>query len=398
MAEGHAAGSTAERDALFRLLVESVRDYAIFALDPRGIVTTWNAGAERLKGYPAAEIVGRGFERFYTAEDRARGRPGHLLRAAAAEGSVEDEGWRVRKDGSRFWASVVITALRDATGALVGFGKVTRDLTERKRADEERVQLLVLEQAARVRAEAAEATLEARNQFLSVAAHELKTPLTSLRAAAQLLLRRLDLGAGPDPQSLRRGLRVVDEQLERLARLVDQLLDVVGLEAGRLVPARARTDLAALVARAVELAQARAGGHALRVTAPGPVWADVDPGRLEQVLANLLDNAIKYSPGGGPIDVELTEPGPGTVRLAVRDRGLGIPPEHRARLFERFYQAHAGNHRSGLGLGLHLSREIVEQHGGEIRAEFPPDGGTRFVVTLPAAPAEAGPRPTAPRG
>ena len=279
-----------------------------------------------------------------------------------------------------------VTALRDPSGALGGFGTVTRDLTERRRAEEERVRLLLLEQAARVRAEAAEASLEARNQFVATAAHELKTPMASLRGAAQLLLRQLDRGSGPDPQRLRRALQVVDGQLGRLARRVDQLLDVARLEAGRLVPHRARADRAALAARAAARAQARTGRHALRVAAPGPVWAEVDPGRLEQVLANLLDNAIAYSPDGGPIDVELVRPGPGTARLAVRDRGLGIPPERRARVFERFYRAHAGEHLSGLGLGLHLSRAIVAQHGGAIRAEFPEDGGTRFVVTLPALP------------
>ena len=166
--------SLKESDDRFRVLVESIRDYAVFMLDRDGRVATWNTGAALIKGYQREEIVGKPIELFYTREDRESGRPARLLAQAANEGRIEDEGWRVRKDGTRFWADVVITALRDETGALIGFAKVTRDLTQRQHAEEERRRL----DADRIRAEEA---LRIRDEFLSIASHELKTPLTALQ-------------------------------------------------------------------------------------------------------------------------------------------------------------------------------------------------------------------------
>jgi signal transduction histidine kinase len=232
---------------------------------------------------------------------------------------------------------------------------------------------------------AAEAAVREREEFLSVAAHELKTPITSLRGAAQLALRRLARGAAVDPQQMGRTLELVDRQANRLTHLVNHLLDVARIEAGKLILAPEPTDLGQLVADIVPLVPADAAYHPIEVRSPGtPIVAVVDSLRLEQVLLNLLTNAVKYSPEGGEIAVELTRPDPGTVRLAVRDHGLGVPPERREHLFERFYQAHGEGHLSGLGLGLYVSRQIVDLHGGTIAAEFPADGGTRIVVTLPA--------------
>jgi signal transduction histidine kinase len=246
--------------------------------------------------------------------------------------------------------------------------------------DEERARQLVSERAARQEAEAA---VRLRDEFLSVAAHELKTPMAGLQLAVQHLLRRLDKGAVPEPGQLRQSLHAVDQQAAKASRLVAQLLETSRLEAGRLALERRAENLLEIVAGVVEQARARTSRHDLVLSAPPEVRAFVDALRLEQVLTNLLDNAIKFSPQGGRIDVEVAALDDGRVRLAVRDRGLGIPPEHRGRIFERFHQAHAAEHRSGLGLGLYVSRGIVELHGGRIWAEFPPDGGTRFVVTLP---------------
>jgi PAS domain S-box-containing protein len=214
----------------FRLLVESVRDYAIFMLDPEGRIVSWNLGAERIKGYRADEIVGEHFSRFYPPEDVAAGKPARGLEVAEREGRVEDEGWRVRKDGSRFWANVVITALRDAGGRLVGFAKVTRDLTERKRAEEDRLRL-AREQAARAEAEAA---VRARDEFLSIAAHELKTPLTPLQLQVQLLvhsLRKGELTTLP-PERLGAMLESAERQSKRFASLIEKLLDLSRIAAG----------------------------------------------------------------------------------------------------------------------------------------------------------------------
>jgi signal transduction histidine kinase len=251
----------------------------------------------------------------------------------------------------------------------------------------EHTRLIETVQIARHEAEVAEATVKARDEFLSVAAHELKTPLTSLRLASQTVLRRIEQGSALDPVALQRALRTVDQQTDRLSRLITQLLETVRSQAGKLELDGRPTDLVELARRGIEHLQNQTSRHDLVLRAAGPVWAEIDAIRFEQVIVNLLDNAIKFSPGGGPIEVEVGQAAPNLVRLSIRDHGLGVPPEHRDRLFERFYRAHGGDHRSGMGLGLYITREIVEMHGGHIEAVFPPDGGTQFVVELPAGEA-----------
>lgn len=240
---------------------------------------------------------------------------------------------------------------------------------------------LALENA-RLFAEAQQA-VQLREEFLSVAAHELKTPITALRGYAQLVLRQLQRSEVLDPLLLQRAFLAVDSQSDKLSQLVSQLLDVARIEAGKLPLDRLPTDLRALVESAVETARARTNHHTLSVRATGPLIAHVDPLRLEQVLTNLLDNAIKYSPEGGEVVVELSCTSGAMAQLAVIDRGMGIAPEHRQRIFDRFYQAHAGHAAQGMGLGLYVSRQIVELHGGEMQAEFPPEGGTTIEVRLP---------------
>jgi signal transduction histidine kinase len=245
----------------------------------------------------------------------------------------------------------------------------------------DRARLYEMERQAHTRAAAA---LRERDAFLSAAAHELKTPLTSLRGFAQLLLGTPGQGGPLDPERTQRALRQIEGQTGKLSLLVDQLLDVARLEAARLALDCREADLAALVAEVAAAAREQTERHTVTVEAPPSAPAWVDPLRLEQVLTNLVGNAIKYSPQGGPIALTVAmDPGGATVQLAVRDRGLGIPEERRAHIFDRFYQAHADHHRSGLGLGLYISHEIVALHGGRLEAEFPADGGARFIVTLP---------------
>ena len=235
----------------------------------------------------------------------------------------------------------------------------------------------------------AQAALRVRDEFLSVAAHELKTPVTSVRGYAQLLLRQYAQGNALEAARACQALQVIDRQSDRLARLVSHLLDVSRLEAGKLVLERKVTDVARLVEAVAGDAQVRTATHALRASMPGQVLAVVDPLRLEQVLTNLVDNAIKYSPRGGPIDVELSTPDPNTLQLAVRDHGVGIPPESRPHIFDRFYQVDPVlQHSSGMGLGLYITQQIVELHGGRIEVEAPPDGGTRITVRLPINPGD----------
>lgn len=231
----------------------------------------------------------------------------------------------------------------------------------------------------------AQAAIQVREEFLSVAAHELKTPVTSLRGFAQLARRQIGRGHQIDLQRVERALYVIDQQSEKLSRLVTQLLDVSRLEAGKLTLEIRETDVATLVRDAVAAAQASASRHEIVLDAPAAALVGVDPLRFEQVLTNLIDNAIKYSPNGGQIQVQLAvEPADRPIlTVAVTDHGLGIPSEHRDRIFDRFYQAHVDSHASGMGLGLYISHEITELHGGELTVEFPEDGGTRFVVRIP---------------
>src|SRR5581483_5747666 len=251
--------------------------------------------------------------------------------------------------------------------------RLEAEIAERKQAEERLQAALASERAAR---EAAEAALRLRDEFLSIAAHELKTPLTSLSGQVQFLWRRVERQGQLDPVRLLETLQVIARQSSKLSLLLGHLLDVSRLESGKLSLERQPTDLSALIAQAVATADTGSEQHPITLHAPASLEAQVDPLRLEQVVINLLDNAVKYSPDGGPIEVVLAQPTSTLVELSVRDRGLGIPPEQRGAIFERYYQAHASGHRSGLGLGLYVSRQIVEQHGGEIHVDFPADGGT----------------------
>jgi signal transduction histidine kinase len=284
---------------------------------------------------------------------------------------------------------VIPEILRAKVSVFAELYRKTRELEELNRDLERRVEERTAELEAATARErtarlAAEAATRARDEFLSVAAHELKTPLTALTANTQILARRLKKADVEVAPWLVDQVRIIDQQAERLARLIGQLLDLSRLDQNKLATERVPTDLGGLATKIVTAFRARTAKHTLSLAAASGLVADVDALRIEQVLNNLLDNAIKYSPDGGQIDIEVVRADAGHARLAVRDRGIGIPPERRAAIFERFYQAHADDHRSGLGLGLYICRHIIEQHSGTIAAEFPADGGTRFVVLLPA--------------
>jgi PAS domain S-box-containing protein len=231
----------------------------------------------------------------------------------------------------------------------------------------------------------ARAAVSIRDEFLSVAAHELKTPMTSLRGYAQLLGREFEKAGPTNPERARRAANTIQVQSDKLAQLVAQLLDVSRIQSGKLVIERISADVSALVREVIEAARNQLKDHTLVARLPHELVASVDPLRIEQVVTNLVDNAIKYSPDGGQIDVSLGV-ADGEVVLSVRDRGVGVPVEHREHIFDRFYQAHAGGpltSMAGMGLGLYISRQIVEQHSGTIAAAFPPDGGTIITVRLP---------------
>jgi len=254
------------------------------------------------------------------------------------------------------------------------------EIAERQRAEEGLRRALEAEHEARLEVEAA---LHVRDEFLSIAAHELRNPLACLSLHAQVALQRLSRNEQFDATRTEHSLESICQQANRLSRLLDRLLDVSRLEADQLTLQRRPTDLTALVKQVVRSTRVGTDRHRIVLETPSSLQAWIDPLRLEQVLANLLDNAIKHSPHGEQIGVTLSQPRPGRLELTVTDRGIGIPIEARDQIFERFFQARPEDATQVLGLGLNVSRQIVELHGGEIRADFPADGGTRFVVTLP---------------
>jgi PAS domain S-box-containing protein len=632
-----AEASQTPTEERFRLLVDSVQDYAIFMLDAGGHVASWNVGAERLKGYRADEILGRHFSAFYSADDIARGHPDMELRVAMRDGRFAEEGWRIRKDGSRFWASVVITAMRDAAGGVTGFAKVTRDLTERRRAEdavrlreeqlattlqsigdaviatnesghvtmmnpvaealtgwtranalgrplEEVFEIVnedtraraqnpvarvlregvvlglanhtaliardgtarpIADSAAPIRAATGEITgvvlvfrdqtadraaervlreneqrlattlhsigdaviatdatgrvalmnpvaealtgwsqgealgrrladvfdivneetrapakspvdrvlregtvvglanhtaliarggtarpiadsaapiraldgsvsgvvlvfrdqsqeraaeterlrlahaqeaVRMRDEFLSIAAHELRTPITALQLQLDSLAQTARAAGTSADSPLARKAEKAQQQSVRLTTLVDTLLDLSRITAGRFEIAREELDLASLVAGAVENLRAEAAnmGCTIRLEAPVPVRGFWDAMRLEQITTNLLSNALKFG-RGHPIDVRVGVAG-NRARLTVDDGGIGIPPHDLDRIFGRFERGASPNHYGGLGLGLYLTRAYVEAHGGTIRADNKPGQGATFEVDLPLSP------------
>src|SRR5258706_7747360 len=319
----------AEQAEGFRLLVDSVKDHAIFTLDLDGRVTTWNPGAERIKGYLASEIVGKHHSVFFPRSDVAAGRCQRELQVAAIDGRFEEEGWLVRKDGSQFWANVVTSALRDDAGRLVGFGKVTHDLTERVRMDEERLQLVRAEPARR-----------SKDEFLRVMGHELRNPLAPMLTALHLI--KLRGGRNCDKE-----VAVLDRQLQHMIRLVDDLLDVSRAMRDKLQMSPKVIEIGEVLANAVDVASAliEQKRHRLRLDVPvSGLFVEVDPERMAQVFGNLLSNAAKYTDKGGEIRVRafMTDD---RVQVTIEDTGMGIAPELMPRLFDLFAQGAQGIER-----------------------------------------------------
>jgi PAS domain S-box-containing protein len=374
----HAEEMLRQSEERFRLLVEGVQDYAIFMLDPDGYVTSWNVGAQRIHGYSAQEIIGLHISEFYPSEAAASDKPQQELEAALAHGRVEDEGWRVRKDRSLFWANVVVTALYDKSGELRGFAKITRDMTERRKVEE-------LELADRQ-----------KNEFLAMLAHELRNPLAPIRNGIELL-RMSEV----EPAAVQQTTAMMERQVAHLVHLVDDLLDVSRIVSGKIALRREAVDLRAVVDRAVEEIQPAidARGHELMVSMPArPIVVEADIVRLAQVLSNLLGNAAKYSPQ--PAQIWLTAERSGSeVLVRVRDQGVGIAPEFLPKIFSLFAQADVPLARTegGLGIGLTLVKSLVEMHGGTVTVSSPGVGqGSEFVIRLPVSDATPAAAPTPP--
>ena len=358
----------------FRLLVGGIRDYAVFMLDPEGRIATWNEGAEAIKGYKAEEIIGEHFSRFYPQEAIDAKFPQMELEVAARVGRFEDEGWRLRKDGTAFWANVIITALFDSSGQLRGFAKVTRDMTERRR-------VVALEESERK-----------MNEFLAMLGHELRNPLAPIRNALDLM--RIQSNGDSRHEWAR---SVIDRQLTQLTRLVDDLLDIGRISSGKIALHQEPIEINAAVQRAVEASRplADASRHTLEVRfSPEPLSVDGDLTRLSQVVLNLLTNAIKYTPAGGRIEVDVAREGESAV-VRVKDTGIGMSPELIPTVFDLFVQGERSLDRSegGLGIGLTLVKRLVSLHGGTVSVHSDgPGRGSEFAISLPALAQSSAPR------
>ncbi len=392
--EGTAADDPLRQSSeLYELLVLRVRDYAIFILDLQGNIITWNEGAELIKGYAPHEILGQHFSRFYSPEDVASGKPQEGLRVAGTAGRFEDQGWRVRKDGTKFFADVIITALRDASGQLRGYSKITRDITERRAKD---ARLLALAEELK-RAEASQTAhlhqMRIKDEFLSHVSHELRSPLASIASFTSIIGDGL---AGATNSKQDEYLAIVMKNVRQLQAMIEDLLEVTHAEKGDLALEPQQTYCAEAAQYSIETSRAVAEAKAIELSFDFDPWLPpvyADPVRLRQILTILLDNAIKFTPTGGSVALRISGfQGAGRFQLIeVEDNGCGMSPEFTERIFERMYQVpkehQAG--RRGLGLGLYIARQLALKMGGQIRVTSQPGRGSCFYVTMPVFSLEA---------
>lgn len=374
-----------ESEERYRLLVSAVKDYAIFMLYPDGTIATWNEGAERLKGYKPEEIIGKHFSLFYPEEDKRSKKPEWELEEAQMTGRFEDEGWRIRKDGTRLWANVIITAVRNPQGKLIGFSKVTRDMTDRRRLEEKlRRSNEDLDQRVKDRTAQLEKAIQARDEFMSIVSHELRTPVTSLKLQVQTATRQL---AKNDPKTFHektvKFVSGAERQLDRLSDLIENILDVSRISMNRLVMQKENLQLDQLVKEVVERLQelGNSFGSTLSLNIEESVQVFGDRTRLEQLVSNLVMNALKYG-NSKPVNVKVGS-FKDRVFVTVEDRGMGIAPADQNRIFERFERAISAENISGIGLGLFISQKIVEAHNGQLSVVSDLGHGSTFKVILP---------------
>ena len=357
-----------DNEERLRLIIDGVKDYGIFALDTAGHVTSWNNGAERIKGYTEQEIIGQHFSVFYLPEECPQ-HPDMALREATLNGDYTEEGWRCRQDGTRFWASVVITAQYDGTGALRGFSKITRDITDRRAA----------EIALRKAREEAERASRAKSEFLSRMSHELRTPLNSILGFAQLL----DMDA---PKAQKADVGHILRAGQHLLTLINEVLDIAKIEAGSLALNIAPIPLAEALQEALSLVSPMAAEAGIRLQPLPALAADVgivaDRQRLTQVLLNLLSNAIKYNQRDGDVSIEVSIDGP-RITVSVCDTGNGIAADHLGQLFKPFERLGADPNVEGSGLGLALSKSLLENMDGHLNVQSQAGIGSRFTLELP---------------
>ncbi len=397
-----------------RLLIDSITDHAVFMLDPAGHITTWNTGAQRIKGYTSAEIVGRHFSSFYTAQDQADGKPARALATAESTGRWEEEGWRVRKEGSLFWANVVIFPMRGAGGEIAGFAKVTRDLTERRAAHERALddaRHIAAQDAARIaaeqraeemhqmaqrlhaqaaelarRSEEAETANRAKSEFLAAMSHELRTPLNAIGGYAQLL--QLGIG-GPVSAEQREQLERIQRSQHHLLGIINDILNFSRVEAGQVTYELALFEASEVIEAVAPMVALQAQAKRIRLKVAEcseSIVAMADRAKVEQVLLNLLSNAVKFTPEDGEIEIDcgMTED---HMWISVTDTGIGIPAEQMETIFAPFVQVgrSLANPKEGAGLGLAISRNLTRAMHGDLKVESVQGAGSTFTLHLPRA-------------
>ena len=365
----------------YKILVESVQDYAIFFMDPEGYIQTWNKGAEKNKGYTHDEIIGKHFSIFYSDQDNADQKPARELEIAKKVGRVEDEDWRYRKDGSKFWANVVITALYDENHDLQGFAKVTRNLTERK-VNEDNLRsanTLLQEQQKEL-----QRLNESKDEFISLASHQLRTPATAIKQLLGLILEGFE---GEVPQNIRNLLEKTYESNERQINIVNSLLKVAQVDSGKVTLRKSSHDLndvvKSLVKQYTGIIQEKSQSISVDLQEK-PVFGYIDEHYYRMALENILDNASKYTEAGGDITIR-SEVDNGQAVVSVTDSGVGISPENIHSLFVKFNRIpNDMSHKvAGSGLGLYWVEKVIDLHQGKIEVNSELGKGTTFSVKVP---------------
>ena len=356
----------------FRLMVESVSDYAIVMLDPEGLVVSWNSGAQRIKGYRAEEIVGQHFSLFYPREEIDRGTPRRDLEFVRAHGRLEDEGWRARKDGSTFWANVVVTAIRDQDGNLRGFAKLTRDLTERNKVEAELTNAKF----------AAEKANLAKSDFLSSMSHELRSPLNAILGFAQLMETAI-----PSPtDSQRESIAQILQAGWHLLKLINEILDLALIESGKVSLSRESVSLAEVMSECRAMMESQAQQRGITMTFPkfdAPFFVRADRTRLKQIVINLISNAIKYNIEQGSVVIDCATTTQGRTRISVKDTGAGLSPEKLSQLFQPFNRlGQESGVVAGTGIGLVVTKRLAELMEGVLGVESTVGVGSTFWCEL----------------
>jgi PAS domain S-box-containing protein len=374
-----------EDENLYRLMVESISDYSVFAIDPEGRILTWNKGAENVFGYSEDEIIGENFALLFLPEDRWNGAPERELEMAGSEESVAEHGWRSHKDGTRLPVSGSINALKDGTGNIIGYVKVAlvRDGSEGSgREQAEAVAREALERERVARSEYEDAS-RSKDEFIALVSHELRSPLNAILGWTRILRQ-----GRPDEELYQRATEIIERSARMQSQLIEDLMDTARIVRGKLKLEVHPVNLAPLIEKAMDVVRPAADAKGIDLEASLDRESDQitgDPDRLQQVVWNLLSNAVKFTTEGGRVKVNLGRVDP-YIEIRVSDTGCGISPDFMPHLFERYRQADASGARrkGGLGLGLTLVRQLVEMHGGAVTAESEGEGkGATFIVRLP---------------